>query len=72
MTENSVIYIDRSEKSAIHIDWASLPTWLTEFSMQRPHDVLLCHAWFLNQFYSMQISLPEPKSLDLKLFHPLL
>jgi hypothetical protein len=32
VAENSVIHVDRSEKSSIHIDWAARPTWMTEFS----------------------------------------
>jgi hypothetical protein len=31
-TEHSVINVDRSEKSVIHIDWATRPTSMTEFS----------------------------------------
>jgi hypothetical protein len=44
--ENSIIHLGRSGKSAIHIDWAAGPTWMTEFSSA----YMLCSCVMLGFF----------------------
>jgi hypothetical protein len=41
-TANSVIHIEKTEKSVIHLDWAARPAWMAEFSStHNPHLFLL-------------------------------
>jgi hypothetical protein len=49
VTEISVIHVDRSEKSVIHIDWAARPTWMTEFSSAH----MLCSCVTLVFFFTV-------------------
>jgi hypothetical protein len=57
VTENSVIHIDRSEKSVIHIDWAARPPWVMEFSIAHRLCYCVTLGFFLTVSDQIQIHL---------------
>jgi hypothetical protein len=54
VTENSVIHVDRLEKSVIHIDWAARPTWMTELCIFSSAQMRSCVSLgLLNSLYEL-------------------
>jgi hypothetical protein len=53
--ENSVIHVDRSEKSVIPIHWAARHTYVDGGIFQRLHVVLLRHVCFFKQCIELKI-----------------
>jgi hypothetical protein len=52
VAENSVIHVDRSEKSVIHMDWTARPTQMTEFSNCTEDPMLLMNIEFWGSGFS--------------------
>jgi hypothetical protein len=75
VTENSVIHVDRSEKSVIHIDLGRstyVADGILKLRFQRPHVVLLHHIFFLKITLDLKLTTadkllnPNPHGYEIK------